>query len=42
MQDLLGGLVDRRNLGKNSTYCDKQSDSYFLAVMIYFMQEMRN
>jgi len=23
MQDLLGGLVDRRNLGKNSTYCDK-------------------
>jgi Rab3 GTPase-activating protein catalytic subunit len=23
MQDLLGGLVDRRNLGKNSMYCDK-------------------
>jgi len=42
MQDLLGGLVDRRNLGKNSTYCDKRSISYFHAVMIYFMQEMRN
>lgn len=23
MQDLLGVLVERRNLGKNSTYCDK-------------------
>jgi hypothetical protein len=23
MQDLLGSLVDRRNLGKNSTYFDK-------------------
>ena len=23
MKDLLGGLVDRRNVGKNSTYCNK-------------------
>jgi len=42
MQDLLGGLVDKRNLGKNSTYYDKRSISYFNAVMIYFMHEMKN
>lgn len=36
MQDLLGGLVDRRNLGKNGTYFNQQNDCCLYAVTKYF------